>query len=924
MEKKSWAVGGKENCVIVGVGVSGGSMAALRRFLTALPAETGAAYVVVQHVMPDVTRVLTETLPDYTSMPVVYAEDNMPLEPDRVYVIPHGRSMCISRGRLFFDARSAERENMPISRFFRSLADQAGRYAVGVVLSGTGMDGSGGIKAIKENDGLTFAQEPDSAEYGSMPENAISTGAVDAELTPEKIAAEVAAIARVYSEGGIVEMGNGSAILGEDQMSAVLAILRGVSNIDFSQYKGELLTRRIERRMLLTHSKTVGEYIELLRWGAEEPKALKKELLMGTTGFFREPDCFSALGKEAIQSILRDSDPRQPVRVWVPGCATGEEAYSIATLFCEEMETMMLHRDVKIFATDVNAEGVETASRGRYNACIADSIPEPVLKRYFVRSGGGYAVSSELRRMVVFSEHNVFQDPPFGRLDLISCRNLMIYLRLPLQNALLEIFHSVLREGGYLFLGVSEAVGAHTEAFPTVDSAAKIFTHNRRVDYAGSGRKPFLRPAFHLDELYDPCGTEEADKEHVSSEKGSAVSESVDRRVLESYLPACIVVDGDNNIVRSYGNCSNCTHIPRGEFDSGLSGVLTEALKIPAATALQEARASGQPVRYKVAFTGEVREETVALCAEPLAGGGRSDGLYVLVLKSLKSEENGDVELFPWEDGVRKYIAGLEQELEHTQKALVTGETEQKNMRERLRLTNDKLLVSNETLLTMNEELQSANEGLQSVNEELYTVNDEFQRKLTELTELSDDIANFLASSLVGIIFVDRRLNLRRYTDYISSEFAVLPRDVGKPLTFMDSHFPSIDIASVCFKVMKTLKPYENEAADIGGRTFLIRVIPYRSMERSVLGCVITLVDITEQRDDRKKCQEAEEKLERAIRAKDAGSERAAAIADRITEQLERLRLKAEQLEDDGLEDVYNTLSRLVRAYSENIIVCRE
>ncbi len=839
---------------VVGIGASAGGLEALQKLLTALPPNTGFPYIIVQHLSPDYKSLLSEILSKYTDMPVVQVEGGMEVKPDCVYVIQPGKNMRISKGKIQLSNQKERELNLPIDMFFRSLAEEFGPRAISIILSGTGSDGSNGIKAIKENDGLILVQDFETAKFDGMPRSAMRTGIVDAQLSPEKMALELMHISNAVHNGA--KAFKTERQIDEELMKKIYIILKKISKINFTHYKQTTILRRIERRMMLTHKESLADYVDYLYANSDEVITLSKEVLIGVTNFFRDPEYFQILKEKAIQEIILHSSPEEAIRVWVAGCSTGEEAYSIAILFCEVMETLKIKRSVKVFATDLDVDAITTASKGTYGDSIIDSVSPSRLSRYFTRSNNAYVVNRELRKMVIFSPHNVFQDPPFGRIDLISCRNMMIYFQPVLQNDLFNIFHSALKDKGFLFLGKSEAIGAYTEAFPIIDASAKIFTHNASSKIVGSKAIPYLQTTY-LDGEFTEDMDNEVTRRNVPVEVGNKEEALIDVALLESFMPACLVINSKNEVVHSYGESSNYIHLSAGRFSNILFDILTEQLKVPASTILKEARSKKQKVQYRdIHLEGEREAVLINLTAMPIGKKGYDqDDIYALVFS--ENKERGKIfEAVPYEidKASSQRITDLEQELGEVQTRLDKSVAEQE-------CVNEELQAANEELLTANEELQSSNEELQSVNEELYTVNSEYQQKLAELADLNDDIANFLSTTQIGIIFVDNKLNIRRYTNYVTTEFSVMDHDIGRSLKFISYHLPSVDISEICENVLKTLVPDEREVTTSKKKVFLMRVAPYRSMENKILGCVITLVDITMQKQGLVKLQSTEEQL---------------------------------------------------------------
>ncbi len=860
---------------VVGIGASAGGLEALQKLLSSLPSNTGFPYIIVQHLSPDYKSLLSEILGKYTDMPVVQVEDGMEVKPDCVYVIQPGKNMRLSNGKLLLSSQKEHELNLPIDLFFRSLAEDAGARAIAIILSGTGSDGSNGIKAIKENDGLILVQNPESSKFDGMPRSAIRTGIVDAQLAPEKIALELMHISDAVNKTSPSIRTERQ--IDEELMKKVYIILKKISNINFTHYKQTTILRRIERRMMLTHKENLTDYVDFLYESPEEVRTLSKEVLIGVTSFFRDPAFFQSLKDKAIHDILLRSVADEPVRVWVAGCSTGEDAYSFAILFCEAMETLKITRTVKIFATDLDMESITTAGKGVYGDSIIEAVSPARLSRFFTRQNNTYLVNRELRKMIVFSPHNVFQDPPFGRLDLISCRNMLIYFQPVLQNDLFSIFHSSLNDGGFLFLGKSEAIGAFTDAFPVVDAAAKIFSHRADVHIAGAKAVPFLQTTYFSDDIADDTADRYARRAYPT-EVGVNEEEKIDTALLEQFMPACVIVNEKNEIIHSYGESSNYIHFSIGRFSNVLFDLVTEALKVPVSTLLKESREKKQRVQYKNIYVmGEHEKATLNLVAMPISKKTvDNENLYAVIFSEIRSL-NDETDAIPYEiDRIASQrITDLEQDLGEVQGKLDKSIAEQE-------CVNEELQAANEELLTANEELQSSNEELQSVNEELYTVNTEYQQKLTELAELNDDIANFLSSTLIGIIFVDNKLNIRRYTDYVTTEFSVMDHDIGRSLKFISYHFPAVDISEICDNVLKTLVPDEREITTSKNKVFFMRVAPYRSTENKILGCVITLVDVTTQKLGLNKLQTTEERLTLLQQANEANGDYLSKIVHEI------------------------------------------
>ncbi len=847
------------NCV-VGIGASAGGLEALQQFLTFLPKDTGMAFVIIQHLSPDHKSLLSEILSKYTAMPVQEAEDGMQVRRNHVYLIPPKYNLEITSDVLHLRNYNHALINHPIDIFFRSLADAYENRAIAVILSGTGSDGTNGIRRIKEQNGVIIVQNPDTAKFDGMPKNAIATGFVDLILSPDAIAKEMTHIAQS------IHASNGKMMLTDNDLIAqVFTILKNVTNTNYTYYKQTTILRRIERRIVVTHSSNLQSYVDYLKGNQEEARTLAKEVLIGVTSFFRDADYFEVLKTRVISEIVKKGKASEQIRVWCAGCSTGEEAYSLAILFAEVMEELNIRRDIKIFATDLDADSVQFAGKGVYGENIIEDVSVSRLSRYFTRRGTKYVVNHEIRTMIVFAQHNVFQDPPFGRLDLISCRNLLIYFQTVLQKNLFSIFHIALKDGGYLFLGKSESVGDYSDVFRTYCGNEKIFVHY------SAGRKPqhsaipysLQNVETHLDLPRQIAGK--------TSQVGEYKAGELDIKVLEEVMPACVVVDENNELRHSFGDCTGIMKIPAGSATLDIFLLLREDLKIAFSTALKESRNQDKRVAFdRIPVRIGEKPEFITLVALPVRDkvGGKTGMTAVAFIRQNQTVQ-GDVTHYDIDSAAAKRIADLEGELRVTQASLHQTVME-------LESVNAELQAANEELLTSNEELQSSNEELQSVNEELYTVNSEYQAKVSETAAVNSDMANFLSTTLIGIMMVDRDLNIRKYTEYIASEFNVADQDVGRSLQYIAYNFAQINLMELSRKVLKTMEPVECTTVAVSGKTYLIRIAPYRidepvngieddEVQRAargkLRGLVITFVDMTQQINDEQQLEEISEAL---------------------------------------------------------------
>ncbi|WP_051204889.1 chemotaxis protein CheB [Butyrivibrio sp. VCD2006] len=849
---------------VVGIGASAGGLEALQQFLTFLPSNTGMAFVIIQHLAPNHKSMLVDILGKYNSMPITEIEDGMLVERNHIYMIPPKYNVEIHNNVLNLKEQNSQEISHPIDIFFRSLANAYENRSVAVILSGTGSDGTNGIRAIKEQNGMIIVQSPESAKFDGMPRNAISTGFVDLMLKPDSIARELAHIAKSVVDAE-AQLGSTD----DDLLSKIFTILKNVTNINYSYYKQTTILRRIERRLVVTHNRNLREYVNYMNNNPEEAKLLAKEVLIGVTSFFRDPDYFEVLKETVLKKLITNSRPDDELRIWVAGCSTGEEAYSIAILFEEAMEELSVHRGVKIFATDLDPDSIGTAVRGVYGNNIIEDVSVARLSKYFTRKGNKYVIHHDIRKMIIFAQHNVFQDPPFGKLDLICCRNVLIYFQAVLQRNLFAIFHMALSDRGYLFLGRSESVIDYSDVFRVVSADEKIFIH-----YA-EGNAPtheqFAYSMSNIDAPIEPINVNGMDDDDSINYK----AHELDTSVLEALMPATVLVNEKNELVRSYGNCSRLITIPAGQVTLDIFQLIRADMKIALSTALKEARLSNERKAYSnIPVDIDGKSEFVSIVAHPINDnhGQKTDFTAVSFLRG-REDLKIDMQEYKIDLAASKRISDLEQELKVTKNSLRQTVTE-------LESTNAELQAANEELLTANEELQSSNEELQSVNEELYTVNSEYQSKVTELAVANNDIANFLASTLIGILMVDKDLNIRKYTEYISSEFSIADQDVGRSLRYISFNFATIDLMAKCREVLDTVEPLEQRCASVAGKTYLIRIAPYHDINgadesvvspadkrRNLKGLVLTFVDTTKQIEDQEQIDEMGKALRAAVRS---------------------------------------------------------
>lgn len=827
--------GAQPSSIVIGIGASAGGLEALQQFFSYMPPNSGLSFVVVQHLSPDYKSLMADILGKHTEMSVCQAENRMAVEPDTVYLIPPKKYMTIKDGRLILSEAPGSL-NHPIDAFFASLAAEKREHSIAVVLSGTGSDGTNGVKMVKEHGGLVIAQAPESAKFDGMPRSVINTGLADFVLSPEEIAEEILNFSNtpvllrpLRSDSLITD--DDSLFSEEETLSHIYTILKNASGIDFTYYKRSTILRRIERRMLVTHTSSLSEFARLLGDSQEEVNTLVKEILIGVTNFFRDPAFFEKLKYNAIYKIVERAKEDEPIRVWSAGCSTGEEAYSIAILFQEVMDELQVKRDVKIFATDVDSRAIEQAGKGIFSENIIDDVTPDRLAKFFLKVGDQYHISKSIRRMIVFATHNMFSDPPFGKLDLISCRNVMIYFQPVMRRGLFAIFHSALKNGGFLFLGKSETAGEYVNLFKPVCSAEKIYLHK-----AEGKVEDLAPPTFNIPNIQNIS----LKNIHAGmSQNSESAVESRYTRFLERHLPASVVLSENDTVLHFFGSYSDYLTLAPGKATLNFFQMLCKDLSLVASTAVSRCRTEHTAITYTdIAVDTPSGRKVINLLVEPIPGQEGDDELVsVLFLESGAPEEAGGVvEKYDLDATAARRISDLEREFQVPQNDL-------RSTIQRLETVNGELQAANEELLTANEELQSSTEELQSVNEELYTVNTEHQLKLDELTTMTNDLSNFLSSTMIGILFVDGDLNIRKFTEYVGREFQLMEHDVGRPIQIFAHSFPDEAIESDCRTVLRDLVSIDREVTAMNGRFYTLRIAPYRTTENSIRGLVITIID---------------------------------------------------------------------------------
>jgi len=826
-----------------------------------MPADTegGIAFVIVQHLDPGHKSILTDLVQRYTKMQVFEVEDGMTVEPNCAYIIPPNKDMALLHDKLHLIEPAAPRGlRLPIDFFFRSLAQDRGEQAICIVLSGAGTDGTLGLRAIKEVGGMAMVQNPESAGYDGMPRSAVATGLADYVLPPKDMPKQLIG----YVQHIFGRKKKGGAAIPVDVNSwiqRILVLLRSSSGHDFSCYKQSTILRRVERRMAVHQIERIEQYVQYLRQNEIEQLTLFRELLIGVTGFFRDPEAYGVLLEGAINKLLADRPVGTQLRVWTPGCSTGEEAYSIAMLFQEQMEHSGRQFNLQVFATDIDQTAIEKARVGLYPANIAADVTPERLGRFFIREGDdAFRVKKSIRDVLVFAEQDVIKDPPFSKIDLLTCRNLLIYMQAELQRKVIPIFHYALNPGGFLFLGSSESVGEFTNLFEAIDRKWKLYL-----------RKEVAFPhgvAVEMPVHVPPAARIEAKERKVNAR------EVTERTLLTDYAPACVTVNSHGEILYVHGRTGKYLELTTGEMSANILRAAREGLRLELATALRKVVTGKKQIRYDgltVKTNGDT--ERVNLIVKPADVFSVETGTLLVIFepagptrapaRPAKGKKPTPVE----EVGTRsnQHIAALERELRVKEEYLQTTVEELETANEELKSTNEELQSTNEELQSTNEELETSKEELQSVNEELVTVNTELQQKIEDLSRANNDMNNLLAGTGIGTIFLDHQQNILRFTPAVTRIIPLQASDVGRPLEHFSSNVTNVEnLASDIRAVLDLLTPHEAEVQTKDGHWYLMRILPYRTLENVIEGVVLTFCEITEQ----KRLQEALRNTESALR----------------------------------------------------------
>ncbi len=831
---------------IVGIGASAGGLAALEEFFGHTPPDSGLAYLVVQHLDPTQKAMLGELLQRVTTMPVREAENGKQVEPNCVYVIPPNTELSIRKSVLSLAKPSEPRGmRLPINILFSSLARSQGERAIAVVLSGMGSDGTLGLQAVKALGGLIVVQQPETAQFDSMPQSAIASGCVDFVAPPAALPGHIlnyiGQLPPPRKADTPAESDSASpADMQGNSLEEIFKLLQKETRHDFSHYKPNSLRRRIERRMAIHAIATPALYGKFLRHNHQEVELLFKELLIGVTSFFRDPQVWQQLANVTLPDLLARHVSGDKLRAWVIGCSTGEEAYSLAMVFAEVTERLPQYSDcsLQIFASDLSPDAIATARRGQYPPSISDAVSPGRLRQFFTAHDGGYRIIKRIRDTVLFAQHDVILDPPFTKLDLLSCRNLMIYFDAALQRRLMPLFHYTLRPGGVMLLGSSETVGRFNQLFLPLESKLRLYL---RQDSPGTSNPDFL--------LQSLPPLSRIKKEHMptpSAPDTTAVENlqtAADRVLLQVYAPAAVVVNNAGDIIYISGRTGKYLEPAAGKANWNFHAMVREGLRSPLVDALKLAATQTEAVhlpklRTHLAGDAQIVDVTVQAIREPSA----LQGMLMIVFRDVAAEPAGR--------GRRKTQTALEavhvSEIQRCRDEIQTLREEARASKEELQSANEELQSTNEELQSANEELTTSKEEMQSMNEELQTINAEMQTKLDDLALAQSDLKNLLNSTDIAMLFLDKKLNVRRYTERASKIISLRESDIGRPLSDLTTSLQYPSLQDDTNETVRTLVISEKQILTSDARWFSVRIMPYRRLDNVIDGAVITFVDITE------------------------------------------------------------------------------
>jgi two-component system CheB/CheR fusion protein len=863
------------NFTVVGIGASAGGLAAFEAFFSGMPTDSdpGMAFVLVQHLDPNHKSLLCELIQHYTRMQVHEVYDGIVVQSNSVYIIPPAHDMAFLNGALHLIEPVEPRGlRLPIDFFFRSLAQDQREKAIGIVLAGTGSDGMLGMRAIKGEGGMFMAQKPESTEFDSMPLSCIKTGLVDYVLTPIEMPAQLIAYAsQAYSKPTgtqIVQQ-----IMAEGSMKKIFILLRAQTGHDFSLYKPSSIQRRIERRMAVHQIDSIENYVKYLQQAPDETDALFRDILIGVTNFFRDPEAFKVLEEVAIPIIFENKVLGSEIRVWSAGCSTGEEAYSIAILLFERMQSLKQNYAIQVFATDIDSRAIATARAGVYPASIADDISPERLARFFTpeNDGGSYRIHKSIRDLMVFSEQDLIKDPPFSRLDLISCRNLMIYLSADLQRMLIPMFHYALKPDGILFLGISEGIGEANSLFAAIDRKSRMYQCKEDLSIL---YKTIGRTNLSLKDIPRQIGSS-----LTLSSKKTSLREMAEQAILREITPMAALVNDRGDLLYLHGRAGMFLEPSPGE--TGINNILKmarEGLRSGLTTSLRKSVASKEPTSctglHIKTHDGTLR---VDVTVHPVPDGPLASSttpLYLIILKNVAIPEGPPEMLNTLAKGAGSHenqILAMQAELRAKENEIESSHSELERSNEEFKSFNEELQSVNEELQSTNEELETSKEEMQSINEELATVNAELQSKVLDFARVNDDINNLIAGTGIASVFVNHQLSILRFTPAATKIINLIPSDLGRAVNHIVSNLIGYnELAQDIHAVIDTLVSRDKEVQATTGGWYSMRIQPYRTLDNVIEGAVISFIDITEIVNAREQLQMLNQHLRLAVVVRDS------------------------------------------------------
>ncbi|MDH5680089.1 MAG: PAS domain-containing protein [Spirochaetota bacterium] len=845
----------------IGIGASAGGLEAIESFFKAMPIDSGMAFVVIQHLSPDHKSLMPELLSKRTNMPVYRAEDGLEVQPDSIYLLVPRKSLKIFHGKLVLSDmdHSAGRINLPIDIFFKSLAEDQGEKAIAIILSGTGSDGTRGCRAIKEFGGMIMVQDENSARFDGMPKSLMATGLPDFILPPYEMPKQLEA----FVKHPFAAKENLLSPLEQDEggITRIFALLREKTRIDFTYYKPNTIIRRLERRMSVNQVHDMADYIRYIEAHPHEIELLNKEFLIGVTNFYRDQAAFHLLEEKYIPEIVQNEGAKE-LRIWVAGCSTGEEAYTLAILFREVMERLGRHFDVKIFATDVDQSSIELASTGIYPVGIASDIPTNLLNKYFISREDSFQIVRSIREMVVFAQHNLVKDPPFTNINLVSCRNLLIYLQPILQKKVLEYFNFSLVPQGILFLGMSETTGDMSDYFESLDHKHKIYSSKGKRKPANMSLDEQLsQGVFYKSRL---AGSQRFSRQYEEQR----VLDRFLQTFAGDYILLAMVVNSSGELIHTVGDTDSFLRLSPGEMTTDIIKLVCKELYIPISTGIQKVINKNKELSFSnIRIPGEKDSVNIKLKLKPIIGKKGQESLVGIFIEEMKAHvdhEVLDTQTFDVSKEAEQRINDLEQELQFTRENLQATVEE-------LETSNEELQATNEELLSSNEELQSTNEELQSVNEELFTVNAELQSKITELTELTNDLDNLLDSTEIASLFLDENLHIRRYSPMLNTLFNIIKSDIGRSVFHISHQIKDIDLEAYIKSAQDTRKIQEY-VVSVNERHYLMRILPYKISSNNYSGVVVLFINITTLTETKQALKEQKKILDLTMEAAKIGN----------------------------------------------------